>query len=441
MYSSVSALVRWADGVVVSSSSSCGSDPALEDASETVVEPVRRAVLVLVNRLAQADGSAAGNLAASKASGLHNSLPDISSSQQDLSQQQKDAPRLPKRREHKHHCHRHHHHHHHHKHHHHTHGGHRHKHRSSKQQQQQQQQQEEQQQQAPPLPPKMAKQPSSSNAVTLADPTAYGQADWFSNPLFENSSNNSRKSSQVPRVLSCYETSFIGDARPASPQQQQQQQPKQHQVIPSLAKTTRLRPRPLLKSASEDVQDFSSSYNFPYMDELASPSAAEVEDSGRESSSNAGGAFFPGDSEELDLELEREEKEGSRGRAKPPALPRKEARRKKSQYDNVWESSSGVPSNGGGSGGHSPAFLTSSQSFDLGRQPREPRDAAVAAAVAAASRRHRAEEDGRRQSDGGGRRINQASSHDPPPPPLPPKKRDIINYMEMLGQSLLPTSK
>jgi hypothetical protein len=27
------------------------------------------------------------------------------------------------------------------------------------------------------------------------------------------------------------------------------------------------------------------------------------------------------------------------------------------------------------------------------------------------------------------------------PPPLPPKKRDIINYMEMLGQSLLPSSK
>ena len=127
-----------------------------------------------------------------------------------------------------------------------------------------------------------------------------------------------------------------------------------------------------------------------------------------------------------------------------PALPRKTHQqlnnRKKSQYDNVFEASPGAnPNPGANPGGiKSPLvnFLSSSQSFDYGG-----RDVGEISSRSHVLNRKVLAMDPLSDETPTISSNERRNSIGNAPPPLPPKKRDIINYMEILGKSLLPSSK
>ena len=314
---------------------------------ENVIEPVRKALLVLENRLSQADIDGHGTLAKS---GLHNSLPDITAvddvnndktpkTNNDVpdscdNDHLMSPPQLPARQ--------------------HLKG-------CSK---------NPATAVLPPLPPKRHHPPPSSSSTRPAiEP--FPHVDWFSNPLFDKT----HETPSPKRTYSRYETSFI-DTQLSSP----------HGLDTTLP----------------------DSCNFPYMDDVGSPLdvsrdscfSEETADS-RNLPSATFSAILPPDSA-------------------PPALPKKETKKKRPHHANIWD----------GHGNPPLRFLAGSQSFDctgegakiLGQFP------------------------GLMDYPGGGNGVTgplgeRRNSDGNRPPPLPPKKRDIINYMEMLGQSLLPTSK
>lgn len=108
----------------------------------------------------------------------------------------------------------------------------------------------------------------------------------------------------------------------------------------------------------------------------------------------------------------------------PPALPKKESKfRKKSQYDNVFDSHP-----------HPLNLLAGSKSFDCGGSSATASSREFQRLVPLSNPRLGLISDENRKS------LDELGTSGQPPP-LPPKKRDIINYMEMLGQSLLPSRK
>ena len=165
---------------------------------------------------------------------------------------------------------------------------------------------------AAPIPPPLPPKSSSGNHKSGHYPE---NVDWFSNPLFEETPKKQRNS--------CYETSFISNPRT-----------KSEQNHPDVKNQSFSENGIFDLETTFDTSFGSKCREFPFMDDVVSPVKER-----------------PVTFNNNDLDLD------------PPALPKKELRRKRSQYDNVWN----------------------------------PDD----------------------------------------PPPLPPKKRDIINYMEMLGNSLI----
>lgn len=230
-----------------------------------------------------------------------------------------------------------------------------------------------------PHPPPLP--PKLSRSGSRNTDATFGHIDWFSNPLFERTLP---MSSMSPKYSRC-ETSFIDTQLPS--------------------------PRCSLDTTLPDSADF------PFMD--------ECDDAGRDSQ-------------------------------QPPALPVKENRSRKKMDslansqgfkpcmigragDDLMGSSNVVKDQNTSiavpkplhslshlhGGGHAPLLnvLGGTKSFDCS----ERRIKTGPSGMTTTQSRDQGGE--RRNSDGSG-----------PPPPLPPKKRDIINYMEMLGQSLLPTS-
>ena len=357
LYASVSRLTQWADAVIVHGGSVEWTPLAESDCTKEVMDPVRRALKVLVHKLNAASSGESG-----RGGGIHNSLPDITSPDADCADS-KGPPKLPKR------CH---------------HGsrsvratkssskrnrvdssgcengierkkksgGSRRRQKSSS---------------PPPLPPK---NPHKVTPPPMPVADGYGgQADWFSNPLFDQ--QRAKRAAAAGSEASARSVngveSQVGDEQPLP--------------SPALGLDTTL----------------PETSNFPYADEV---------DPWRDG---------------------------------VPVQLKDPSERKRSPYDNVDDETMVRPSS-------PPAPTTSpmppppppplknpanqhlfrglmvgSQSFD---SPGGDRGGHRMGADEASSRRN---------SDGPNR-----GQH---PPPLPPKRRDIINYMEVLGQSLLPSSK
>ena len=359
LYGAVSRLTQWADAVIVNGGSVEWTPLAEADCTKEVMDPVRRALKVLVNRL-----NASSNGEGGRGGGIHNSLPDITSPDVDCPDS-KGPPKLPKR------CH---------------HGS-----RSVRMTKSSSKRnrvdssggenngierkkksggsvrkRREKSASPPPLPPK---NPHKVTPPPMPVADGYGgQADWFSNPLFDQ--QRAKRTAAAAAVTEAArrvngEESQVVDEQPLSP--------------PALGLDTTL----------------PETCNFPYADEA---------DPWRDG----------------------------------PVQLKEPSERKRSQYDNVVDETttarSSPPSLSPSSMPPPPppplknpanqhlfrGLMVGSQSFDL---PGERGG-------------HRIDVDeasSRRNSDGPNR-----GQH---PPPLPPKRRDIINYMEVLGQSLLPSSK
>ncbi len=165
-----------------------------------VVEPVRRAVIVLVNKLNRVKSGGGGDSDTASLRG-GNSLPDVRGGDELMSPK---PPMLPKRPPHEHHHHRHHHTHRHH---------HRHKCRRNKSLS------------SPPSSPPPPPLPPKHNVRVPVDLTDLGGgrrnssnshgADWFSNPLFDQPPSSGRPSGATVGKMSLYETSFIDSQLPS----------------------------------------------------------------------------------------------------------------------------------------------------------------------------------------------------------------------------------
>lgn len=330
-----------------------GSLDQTEESSEAVVDPVRKAVAHLINQI-HCPAIGPGSKSLKKANQLHNSLPDISSPDVEhypnhhVGPTRPSPPRLPKRkREDRHH----------------------------RQHSRKIRNGDDLIASPPPLPPKHGKHHRDSLNL--------GNADWFSNPLFDQQMHHkSSKFSYDPTI----------------------DLPSPHGLDTTLP----------------------DGHGFPYIDEVSSPLnlsrdscfGDEITTTETLPSSPSFGSNDPS---------LRDEGHNSLSSIVPPPvppppnLPKKEYKRKKSHHENSSSSSlsAHVPSHG---------QLSSSHSFDLCSRNKVEPVFSGAVNVHPAGFMIRSE---RRSSDG----MNGA------PPPLPPKKRDILNYMELLGQSLLPSRK
>jgi len=426
LFSAVSELTAWADAALAAYVSENVADPEIEAGcrAEEVVEPVRRAAEDLLVALQEGRGNreershshaespmdiANGLPAKNGNNGLHNSLPDINQAAEEAAEA--NFAKQPKRssdaaevdsghRK----CHRRHR---------------RHHHDRERHLEHQRRERLHSEGNPPPLPPKHGKVGRRQQ-----DQDAQDAVDWFSNPLFERKASASGAEKKPAKRFSLYETCFIDSRLPSPPR----------------SKTTvaKQRPIPLTLEPNPTLPDSSS---FPFMDEeemaedfLPPPPPLEPPLLPDEAYVGHRASLGPPQRGMVRRQV-------SNSADSPPALPRKETRRKRSTYDNVASEAS--------------AQLMSSRSFDCGDSgtptdsvPSPP--ASVVDGVAAIHLRHLELSPAERSSSVGGglafeRRLRQEiqgqASGSQLPPPLPPKKRDIINYMEMLGQSLLPSSE
>ena len=375
LYGAVSRLTQWADAVIVNS----GGDwiPAA-DCTKEVMDPVRKALKILINKL-----SASSNGEGGRGGGIHNSLPDITSPDVDCPDA-KGPPKLPKR------CH---------------HGS-----RSvrmtkssskrnradssggengierKKKSGGEKNKRREASASPPPLPPK---NPAKATPPPMPMVDGYGaQADWFSNPLFDQQRARRAAAAAAAASEAASSRRVNGDAAQMGVVEQQ---------LPSPGAATALGLDTTLPETS----------SFPYADE-ADPWRDEDP-------------------------------------APPPAAARKKepAERKRSQYDNVVDETVAASV--------SPPSSHSSSPMPAPPPPlpplKNPAHQHLFRGLMVGSQSFDSPGGGERDGHAGGvddissRRNSEGPNRSQHPPPLPPKRRDIINYMEVLGQSLLPSSK
>ena len=367
LYGAVSRLTQWADAVIVTGGGVEWTSLAEADCTKEVMDPVRKALKVLVHKL-----NASSNGEGGRGGGIHNSLPDITSPDADCPDS-KGPPKLPKR------CH---------------HGsrsvrmtkssskrnradssggenGIERKKKSGGGGGDSRSKRGERSASPPPLPPKNPLHKATPPPMPVADGYG-GQADWFSNPLFDQ--QRAKRTAAAASEAAARKVNGDFESQVGDDQQQLSS--------PALGLDTTL----------------PETCSFPYADEVD--------------------PWRDGPAATVQLKEPSE--------------------RKRSQYDNVVDETiaRSPPSSHSSSPMPPPpppplknpanqhlfrGLMVGSQSFD---SPAGERGGHRGGADEIASRRN---------SDGPNR-----SQH---PPPLPPKRRDIINYMEVLGQSLLPSSK
>eukprot|EP00095_Tigriopus_kingsejongensis_P010168 maker-scaffold202_size261857-snap-gene-0.14 protein:Tk10168 transcript:maker-scaffold202_size261857-snap-gene-0.14-mRNA-1 annotation:"hypothetical protein CGI_10009091" len=351
-----------------------------EDSSEMVVEAVRKAVLVLVNQIhAPSQSNTRHHLL--KSNQLHNSLPDISSpeleSHHHPSQTSNGCSQSspPRLPKRK----REDLHLHYHQHHHHDR-----QHRSR-----QARHGADAPVSPPPLPPKHG---AHYRRHHHRDSLNLGQSDWFSNPLFDHHQSPGGFRSSP---FAGYDSSLN---------------------LPS--------PHGLDTTLPDDP------HGFPYIDEVPSPLNLSRDscfgDEIATTETLPSSPSFGSNDFSLRDEGHNSLSSGIVPPPLPPALPKKEYKKSKTSIKYTLADAPPTPNSSNSLGSaHGP--LSTSHSFDL--SSRNKPESQFPSGVFGLSHAPFLSRSERRCSDG----INGA------PPPLPPKKRDILNYMELLGQSWLPS--